>query len=69
MKNNKFAEARKTMGKYLAKDEGLYIAYKANIAMWIYDHSDKELPLGKCNEIADGLISLIWSIPPEEPKS
>jgi len=60
--SNKFAEARMVMSRHLSKDEGLYITYKSNIAMYIYDHS--KLGRQECNDLADELISLIWSIPP-----
>ena len=57
----KFATARKIMSKGL-KNEGLYIAYKANIAMCIYDNRRKDgrLNIHDCNDVAEKLIKLIF---------
>jgi len=60
-RNTKFIEARKTMKRFL-KGKGLRDAYRANIAMLIYDNRDKEGRLNsvRCNEVAEKLINLIW---------
>ncbi len=57
-----FRNARKTMNESLKSDEGLYISYKANIAMCIYDNrrNDGRLNHKECNDVADKLIKLIF---------
>ena len=59
MKRNKFAEARKLMSKTLKKDEGLYQAYQAHIAMCIYDNLDLCTRANR-NIMADKIIKLIF---------
>ncbi|RLI63027.1 MAG: hypothetical protein DRO67_06370 [Candidatus Asgardarchaeum californiense] len=53
---------REIMTKEL-KDEDLRSAYKANIAMCIYDNRRKDgrLNIHDCNSAADKIIDLIWS--------
>lgn len=59
---NLFKIARKFMARRLAKDVGLMLSYKANIAMCIYDNRRKDgrLNLDDCNEVAEKLIGLIF---------
>ena len=62
-----FAEAKQVMAEFLSKDEGLYISYQANIAMLLHDRhgiTDYE----KRNAAADEILSLIFSLPPKEPR-
>ena len=56
-----FPWARKIMGKHL-KNESLRVAYKANIAMCIYDNRRKDgrLNMADCNRIAEKLIKIIF---------
>ncbi len=60
--NIEFVDARKTMSKALKDDKGLYISYKANIAMCIYDsrRNDGRLNHAECNDTAQKLIKLIF---------
>ena len=57
-----FRNARKTMSQALKDDELLYLGYKANITMCIYDsrRNDGRLNHRECNEVADKLIKLIF---------
>jgi hypothetical protein len=63
-----FQKARRIMGEtLLRKDEGLYISYRANVAMLLYDEQKKN---GSClidftepecrNKIADRILNLIF---------
>jgi len=56
-------QARKTMSKAL-KEEGLRIAYRANIAMCIYDNRRKDgrLNIHNCNDVAEKLIDIIFGV-------
>jgi len=60
--SNKFKEARKFMATTLSKDEGLYLGYKTNIAMFLYDNRKKYNldNVADCNDIAARLIGLIF---------
>ena len=60
MIKNKFAEARKFMWKTLKKDDGLWISYRANIAMKLYDSKANFGDIKTCNEMADKLIDMIF---------
>ena len=44
------------------REPGLYMAYKANIAMCIYDNRRKggRLNHADCEAVADKLINVIW---------
>ena len=57
----KFATARKIMAKGLKKP-GLREAYKANIAMCVFDNRRKDgrLNHAECNEVAEKLINILW---------
>ena len=57
-----FKWARKTMSQTLKDDTDLYLGYKANNAMCIYDsrRNDGRLNHSECNEVADKLIKLIF---------
>ena len=57
-----FKDAREIMNKALKDDEDLYISYKANIAMCIYDNRRKDGRLNhkECNEVANKLIKIIF---------
>ena len=62
-----FVEARQIMGKNLTEDQELYIGYRSNVAMLLYDHygiTDYEIR----NKAANDILSLIFSIAPPKPK-
>ena len=61
-----FADARQIMANELMNDEGLYIAYRANVAMLLHDHHGITSVLER-NKAADDILSLIFSIPPKDP--
>ena len=60
--SKKIANARKTMAKAFEKDPGFRLAYQANIAMYIWDRKREGVRFNhkQCNEVADGLIKLIF---------
>ena len=53
----RFAKAREIMGRHLAEDEGLAIAYVANVAhkMWVYGGYSR-------NQIAVKIINMLFDI-------
>lgn len=55
-------KARKTMVKAFEEDPGFRDVYQANIAMYIWDRKREGVTFNKeqCNEVADGLIKLIF---------
>ena len=57
-----FKKAREVMAEGMQGEE-IHQAYKANIAMCIYDNRryDGRLNLNECNELAVKLIDLIFS--------
>ena len=57
-----FKLARKIMAKKLSEDLGTHQAYRANIAMCIYDNRRKDGRLNKedCNRVAIKLIDKVF---------
>ena len=53
-----FATARRRVCDDMAKDEGLYLCYHANIAMSLYDNT--VLSRKTCNQQADILMKLLF---------
>jgi hypothetical protein len=60
--SRKIVNARKTMAKAFKDDPDFRDAYKANIAMYIWDRKREgvRFNIDQCNEVADGLIKLIF---------
>jgi len=60
--SKKIANARKTMAEAFEKDPGFRDVYQANITMYIWDRKREGKTFNKeqCNEVADGLIKLIF---------
>jgi len=60
--SNEIANARKTMTKAFEEDPDFRDAYQANIAMYIWDRKREGKTFNKeqCNEVADGLVKLIF---------
>jgi len=60
--SKKIENARKTMVKAFEKDPDFRFGYQSNIAMYIWDRKREGVGFNKwqCNEVADGLIKLIF---------
>ena len=60
--SNEIKNARKTMAKAFEKDPAFRDVYQANIAMYIWDRKREGKTFNKeqCNEVADGLIKMIF---------
>ena len=58
---SKFSDARKIMAKHLDGDDGLYIAYHANVAMVLHDKSGIRSERRR-NQIADEILRLIFEL-------
>jgi len=60
--SNKIKNARKTMSEAFEKDPDFRYAYQSNIAMYIWDRKREGFTFNKdqCNEVADGLIKMIF---------
>ena len=56
-------QLRKEFSKHLKKDEGLWLAYHANIAMCIYDNRRKDgrLNLEDCKVAAEKILLLMFN--------
>lgn len=54
--------AREIMRKAFEKDPDFRFGYQSNIAMYIWDRKREGIRFNKeqCNEVADGLIKLIF---------
>lgn len=59
---NKIANARRTMKRAFEDDPDFRHVYQSNIAMYIWDRKREGVRFNKeqCNEVADGLIKLIF---------
>ena len=62
-RENEFSKARSVMSKHFDKDRSLYDGYRANIAMWLYDHHGIKDYKDR-NRAAEGILSLIFCIAP-----
>jgi hypothetical protein len=60
--SKKIHNARQIMKESFAKDPDFRYAYQFNIAMYIWDRKRERVGFNKeqCNEVADGLIKLIF---------
>jgi len=60
--SKKIYNARKIMRESFKKDPDFRYGYQANIAMYIWDRKREGITFNKeqCNEVADGLIDLIF---------
>jgi len=60
--SKKIANARMTIAKAFEEDESFRETYKANTAMYIWDRKREGVTFNRnqCNEVADGLIKLIF---------
>ena len=56
----RFEAARRRVCDDMAADEGLRIAYQANIAMAIFDHSD--LAREACNRVTDKIMTVLFEV-------
>jgi len=60
--SKQIVSAREIMRKSFENDPDFRRAYQANIAMYIWDRKREGITFNKeqCNEVADGLIKLIF---------
>ena len=60
--SRKIVNARKTMRESFKKDPDFRFGYQSNIAMYMWDRKREGCTFSKekCNEVADGLIKLLW---------
>ena len=60
--SKQIVSARKIMRESFEKDPDFRFAYQSNIAMYIWDRKREGMTFNKeqCNEVADGLIKLIF---------
>jgi len=60
--SKEIVNARKIMVKAFKKDPDFRYGYQANIAMYIWDRKREGVTFNKeqCNEVADGLLKLIF---------
>jgi hypothetical protein len=60
--NNKISHAREVLKKAFKADSNFRDTYQANIAMYLWDEKRRGKTFNRyqCNEIADGLIKLIF---------
>jgi len=58
----KMTFARKSIAEIFKKDPNFRQVYQANIAMYLWDRKREGVTFNKqqCNEVADGLIKLIF---------
>jgi len=59
---NKVYHARKIIARFFKNDPNFRQAYQDNIAMYIWDKKRSGITFNKqqCNEIADGLIKMLF---------